>query len=349
MEKKVNYIPAVRSRIEKKVGIYCRVSTNDMQQLNSLTAQISGLTRLVATVDTWRLVDVYIDIASSKSKSLRKDFARMVEDSKQKKINIVITKSLSRFGRDTVDTLEALKILGESDVRVIFEQENLDSAETDNQLMISIVQALAQAENESRSENIKWGIKKKVEYGTSKLADRKCYGYDSDENGKLIVNEEQATIVQKIFNLYLGGKSVTGILKELENLGIKSPTGKDKWNKRTVELTLTKRKYIGEAELLKSDENSTYYLISDNNPAIISKEVFEAVQKRKTQRSNVTVDEEGTKHRSANKYSSKKKQSDNYLHLCIINDLLLCASRVIYSTTKRRKVGIMYDVLKAKC
>lgn len=291
MEKKVNYIPAVRSRIEKKVGIYCRVSTNDMQQLNSLTAQISGLTRLVATVDTWRLVDVYIDIASSKSKSLRKDFARMVEDSKQKKINIVITKSLSRFGRDTVDTLEALKILGESDVRVIFEQENLDSAETDNQLMISIVEALAQAENESRSENIKWGIKKKVEQGTSKLADRKCYGYDNDESGKLIVNEEQATIVQKIFNLYLGGKSVTGILKELENLGIKSPTGKDKWNKRTVELTLTKRKYIGEAELLKSDENSTYYLISDNNPAIISKEVFNAVQKRKIQRSNITVDD----------------------------------------------------------
>lgn len=307
MEKKVNYIPAVRSRIEKKVGIYCRVSTNDMQQLNSLTAQISGLTRLVATVDTWRLVDVYIDIASGKSKSPRKDFARMVEDGRQKKINVVITKSLSRFGRDTVDTLEALKILGESDVRVIFEQENLDSAETDNQLMISIVEALAQAENESRSENIKWGIKKKVEQGTSKLSDRKCYGYDSDENGKLVVNEEQAAVVQRIFNLYLGGKSVSGILKELENLGIKSPTGKDKWNKRTVELTLTKRKYIGEAELLKSDENSTYYLISDNNPAIISKEVFEAVQKRKTQRSNVTVDEEGTKHRSANKYSSKKK------------------------------------------
>ncbi|MEG1502489.1 MAG: recombinase family protein [Synergistaceae bacterium] len=235
--------------------------------MNSLTAQISGLTRLVATVDTWRLVDVYIDIASSKSKSLRKDFARMVEDNKQKKINIVITKSLSRFGRDTVDTLEALKILRESDVRVIFEQENLDSSETDSQLMISIVEALAQAENESRSENIKWGIKKKVEQGTSKLADRKCYGYDNDESGKLIVNEEQVAVVQKIFNLYLGGKSVTGILKELENLGIKSLTGKDKWNKRTVELTLTKRKYIGEAELLKSDENSTYYLVSDNNPA----------------------------------------------------------------------------------
>ncbi|WP_278549752.1 recombinase family protein [Cloacibacillus evryensis] len=307
MEKRVNYIPAVRSKIEKKVGIYCRVSANDMEQLNSLTAQISALTGHVATVDTWRLVDVYIDIASGKSKSPRKDFARMIEDSKQKKINIVITKSLSQFGRDTVDTLEALKVLRESDVRVIFEQENLDSYETDNQLMISIVEALAQAENESRSENIKWGIKKKVEYGTSKLADRKCYGYDNDESGKLIVNEEQVAVVQKIFNLYLGGKSVTGILKELENLGIKSPTGKDKWNKRTVELMLIKRKYIGEAELLKSDGNSTYYLVSDNNPAIISKEVFDAVQKRKTQRSNVTVDENGTKHRSSNKYSSKTK------------------------------------------
>lgn len=307
MEKRVNYIPAVRSKIEKKVGIYCRVSANDMEQLNSLTAQISALTGHVATVDTWRLVDVYIDIASGKSKSPRKDFARMIEDGKKNKINIVITKSLSRFGRDTVDTLEALKVLRESDVRVIFELENLDSAEADSQLMISIVEALAQAENESRSENIKWGIKQKVEQGTSKLADRKCYGYDNDENGKLIVNDEQASVVQKIFNFYLGGKSINGILKTLENLGIKSPTGKDKWNKRTVELMLIKRKYIGEAELLKSDGNSTYYLVSDNNPAIISKEVFDAVQKRKTQRSNVTVDEDGTKHRSANKYSSKKK------------------------------------------
>ena len=107
MEKRVNYIPAVRSKIEKKVGIYCRVSANDMEQLNSLTAQISALTGHVATVDTWRLVDVYIDIASGKSKSPRKDFARMIEDGKKNKINIVITKSLSRFGRDTVDTLEA--------------------------------------------------------------------------------------------------------------------------------------------------------------------------------------------------------------------------------------------------
>lgn len=148
MEKRVNYIPAVRSKIEKKVGIYCRVSTNDMEQLNSLTAQISGLTRLVATVDTWRLVDVYIDIASSKSKSPRKDFARMIEDGRQKKINIVITKSLSRFGRDTVDTLEALKVLRESDVRVIFEQENLDSSE-------EVVHHINGNKSDNRPENLK--------------------------------------------------------------------------------------------------------------------------------------------------------------------------------------------------
>ena len=115
-----------------------------------------------------------------------------------RKIEIVITKNISRFGRDTVEILDALNQLKALGVRVIFEQEELDTANTDSDLMISIIESLAQAENESRSENIKWGIKKKVEQGTSKLADRKCYGYDSDESGKLVINEEQAAVVRKI-------------------------------------------------------------------------------------------------------------------------------------------------------
>lgn len=226
MEKKVNYIPAVRSFRQKKVGIYCRVSINDTEQLNSLTNQISALTRLVSTVDEWKLVDCYVDIASAKKKSPRTNFQRMLDDCKNNKLDIVIIKSVSRFGRDTVDTLEALKVLRESAVRVIFEQENLDSSETDNQLMISIIESLAQAENEARSDNIKWGIRQRAAQGTSKLYDRKCYGYDHDENSKLIINEEQATVVRKIFNWYLGGLSINGIIKELEKKNINSPTGK---------------------------------------------------------------------------------------------------------------------------
>ena len=169
MDKKVNYIPAVRSFRNKKVGIYCRVSTNDMEQLNSLTNQISTLTRLVSTVDEWKLVDCYVDIASAKKKSPRANFQRMIDDCKNKQLDIVITKSVSRFGRDTVDTLEALKILRESDVRVIFEQENMDTKDVESSLMISVIESLAQAENESRIDNIKWGIKNRAASGKSKL------------------------------------------------------------------------------------------------------------------------------------------------------------------------------------
>lgn len=199
MEKKVNYIPAARSLRQKKVGIYCRVSTNDMEQLNSLTNQISALTRLVSTVDEWKLMDCYVDIASAKKKSLRVNFQRMLDDCKSKKLDIVIIKSVSRFGRDTVDTLQALKVMKECGVRVIFEQENLDTKDVESSLMISIIESLAQAENESRSDNIKWGIRQRAAQGISKLYDRKCYGYDHDEDGKLIINEEQATVVRKIF------------------------------------------------------------------------------------------------------------------------------------------------------
>lgn len=195
MEKKVNYIPAARPLRHKKVGIYCRVSTNDMEQLNSLTNQISAFTRLVSSVDECKLVDCYIDIASAKGKSPRSNFERMLDDCKSKKLDIVITKSVSRFGRDTVDTLQALNVMKEFGVRVIFEQESLDTKDVESSLMISIIESLAQAENESRSDNIKWGMRQRAAQGTSKLYDRKCYGYEHDENGKLIINEEQAVVV----------------------------------------------------------------------------------------------------------------------------------------------------------
>ena len=175
--KTIHYIPPLPPKREKRVGIYCRVSTNSADQLKSLTAQVSALTRLTAANPKWLLVDVYIDIASSKTGSSRKEFTRMLQDCKSRDIEIIITKSISRFGRDTVEILDALNQLKVLGVRVIFEQEVLDTADTDNDLMISIIEAIAQAENESRSDNIKWGIKQRAAQGTSKLYNRKCYGY----------------------------------------------------------------------------------------------------------------------------------------------------------------------------
>lgn len=248
---RIHYIPPIPKR-EAKVGIYCRVSTNSVEQLQSLIAQVSHLTKLTAAMSQWLLADVYIDIATSKTGSSRKEFNRMLEDGKAHKLNIILTKSISRFGRDTVEILEALNQLKQLGVRVIFEQEELDTAKTDSDLMITIIESLAQAENESRSDNIRMGIKYRAAAGTSKLYDRKCYGYKHDENGKLIIDEETAKNVKLIFDLYLGGKSILGIIKELEKRKLLSPTGKEKWCKRTIDVMLSNENYIGDALLQKT-------------------------------------------------------------------------------------------------
>lgn len=302
---KVHYIPANPPKREKRVGIYCRVSTNSMEQLQSLTVQVSHLTRVTATVPQWLLSDVYMDIATSKTGSSRKEFNRMLEDCKSHKLEIVITKDVSRFGRDTVEVLDAFNQLKALGVRVIFEGNSLDTANTDSDLMVAVMESIAQAENESRSENIKWGIKQRAASGTSKLYDRKCYGYKHDQDGHLVIDEEIAKNVKLIFDLYLRGQSVIGIIKELEKRKILSPTGKVKWCNRTIDVMLSNEKYTGDVELLKSGKSEVHYLASGNNPAIISKEVFEAVQIEKKRRSNVVRDENGSQ-RKSKKYSSKK-------------------------------------------
>ncbi|WP_256381693.1 recombinase family protein [Sporosarcina sp. HYO08] len=291
---------------EKRVGIYCRVSSNSVEQLNSLTAQVSALTRLTASTPNWLLVDTYIDIASGKAKSNRKSFQRLIKDCESKDLEIVITKNISRFGRDTVEVLEGLNKLRELGVRVIFEQEGLDTADTDSALMISIIESIAQAENESRSENIKWGYKRHAAQGTSKLYNRKCYGYENDEEGLLVIKDDEARNVRLIFELYLRGASIIGVKRELEKRGIKTPTGKEKWSNRTIDVMLSNEKYIGVVRLLNAGEHQEHYVSENNHPAIISKEQFEAVQVEKKKRSNVVKTESGQQ-RKNKKYSSKKR------------------------------------------
>ena len=134
---------------------------------------------------------------------------------------------------------------------------------------------------------------------------RKCYGYDKDKNGNLVINEEQAEVVKLIFDLYLGGKSVLGIVKGLKDRNIKSPTDKDNWSKRSVEEMLSNEKYIGISVVNVGGEEGQIYKLNNSHLVIISKEIFDTVQKEKQTRSNVIVDENGT-HRSNKKYSSKK-------------------------------------------
>jgi len=276
-----------------------------MEQLDSLKAQISGLTKFVSKHNNWKLVDIHIDIASSKKGSVRPAFNQMIEECKAGLTDIVVVKNISRLGRDTVEVLDAINSLREAQVRIIFKQEELDTATVGSSLLISTIEVCTQAESESRSANIKWGIKQRAKNGSLGFYRRKCYGYDKNENGDLVINETEAEIVKLIFDLYLSGKSILGIVKELQNRNIKSPTGKDNWPKRSVEEILNNEKYIGVAVVNVGGEEGQIYKLNNSHPAIISKETFDAVQEEKSRRSNVENIENGLKRKST-KYSSKK-------------------------------------------
>ena len=302
---KVRVIPANTNEPMKHVVIYARVSSNTMDQLESLKAQISGLTKFVSGHNNWKLVDIHIDIASSKKGAVRPAFHKMIEECKAGLTDIVVVKNISRLGRDTVEVLDAINTLRESQVRIIFKQEELDTLTVGSSLLISTIEACTQAENETRSANIKWGIKQRDSNGSLGFYRRKCYGYDKDENGDLVINEEQAEVVKQIFDLYLSGKSILAIVKELKERCIKSPTGKENWPKRSIEEMLSNEKYIGVSVVNVGGEEGQIYTLNNSHPAIISKEMFDAVQEEKHKRSNVIVNENGT-HRSNKKYSSKK-------------------------------------------
>ncbi len=159
------------------VGIYARVSTSHKAQIDSLAAQVSGLTRLAAAHRTWFVSDVFIDVASAKTGTTRSEFNRMIKECERGNIDIVLTKSLSRFRRDAKEGLEAIRKIRAAGKRIIFEKDKIDTETVKDELLISIIEACDQAENDWRSENIRLGLKYRAEDGTSGLYNRACYGY----------------------------------------------------------------------------------------------------------------------------------------------------------------------------
>lgn len=239
----------------------------------------------------------------------------MLDDVANKKIDLILTKSISRFGRNTLDTLTAMRAIREADGMVYFDEEHIYSS-VDNDLIATLFSAVAEAHSKDKSDSIRWGIDKRIRDGTSKFYNRTCYGYNQDEAGKLVINEAEAENVRLIFQLYLEGYSYIGIQKELLARSIPSPKGKEKWATRTIEKLLKNEKYTGRVILYKTIrsgfpgktiENRGYrtkYMASENNPQIISDEDFEKVQREMEQRSNRVVAEDGSVRRAARRYTS---------------------------------------------
>lgn len=304
MKRHIEYIPA-RPKPLKRVGIYCRVSSSKPEQLKSLSNQISGLTRWAASIKTFRVVDIYVDIHSGKAGSNRPEIKRLIDDCKNKLLDVVLFRDISRLGRDTVETIESFRAIRNSGVRVIFDENNLDTQEDSSEFILSILESLYQADNESRSQNIKMGMQQRAMARTSGFFNRKCYGYKKDEKGELIPHPEEAKVVQKIFEWYLEGESIIGILKLLEKYSILSPRGKAVWPKRTVDEMLSNEKYRGDSLLKHAAPSGDHIMIEDNHQAIISREKFQAVQEEKAKRSNLIRNGNEIK-RAGKKYSSKK-------------------------------------------
>ena len=305
----------------KKIGIYCRVSSKTDAQLNSLAQQASFFVQMVSKRTDWQLADIYIDIRSGERSDNRSEFQRMLDDCQDGKLDIILTKSISRFGRNTEESLQALRLLKAYNVTIIFDVENLSTASTDSELIVSILSAYAEAENDNRRQNQYWSIVKRLKDGSSTLYNRSCYGYTKNDFGELVISPKEASVVQDIFQLYLSGFSIIGIQKELERRGVPSPSGKDKWCKRTLDTMLSNEKYMGNAIIFKTyteknvriinaDNSHEKYLVTDNHPPIISPEMFSAVQEEKKRRSNVEKSDGGTQRKST-KYSSKQTTVKN--------------------------------------
>lgn len=295
---------------------YCRVSTAMERQLFSLENQREYYERYINSLPDCVFSGLYMDIASGVSRKKRTQFNKMIRDCHKGKIDIIFTKSVSRFARNTVDFITVVRDLKARGIDVYFENERILLSNERSELIMTFFAAHMQAESESRSSSIKWSLKAGFKDGSSKLANRICYGYTHDGTGKLVIDPDEAETVRSIFQLYLDGCSLSGIVKELHNRGILSPTGKESWTPAAVDKLLSNEKYTGNVLLQKTyvpnvlkqsqakNEVLDKYLYENNHIAIIDSETFSAVQEEKKRRSNKTVNEKGKSQRKSTRYTS---------------------------------------------
>ena len=302
MAKSVITIPATKSKYtatplsckkKRKVAAYARVSTDHEEQQRSYEAQVDYYTTYIQGRDDWEFVSVYADEGITGCNTKKRDgFNSMVEDALAGKIDLIITKSVSRFARNTVDSLTTIRKLKEHGTECYFEKENIWTFDGKGELLLTIMSSLAQEESRSISENCTWGQRKRFQDGKVTVPFGRFLGYDRGEDGNLVLNEDEAQIIRRIYGLFLQGRSPYAIAKVLTSEGIPTPGKKKTWSASTVKSILTNEKYKGDALLqkvytedfltkkkIKNDGQVPQYYVENNHPAIIEPGVFDRVQK----------------------------------------------------------------------
>jgi DNA invertase Pin-like site-specific DNA recombinase len=277
---------------KRRVAAYARVSTDDAEQLTSYEAQVDFYTKHIKANPDWEFVEVYADEGITGTSTLRrKQFNRMVEDALSGKIDLILTKSISRFARNTVDTLTTVRKLKEKDVEIYFEKENIYTLDSKGELLITIMSSLAQEESRSISENVTWGQRKRMQDGKVTMAYKHFLGYRKGADGKPEIVEEEAKTIRLIYAQFLEGRTFREIAAYLTEQGILSPAGKSVWNWGTLRSILQNEKYAGNAVLQKhftvdfltkkqkvNEGEVPQYYVENSHPAIISPSTFERVQ-----------------------------------------------------------------------
>lgn len=304
MAKKVTTIPATITKFSqtpinrvtrRRVAAYARVSTEQEEQQTSYEAQIDYYTNYISGRDDWEFAGMYSDegISATNTKK-RVGFQTMVKDALAGKIDLIVTKSVSRFARNTVDSLTTVRQLKEKGVEIYFEKENIWTLDSKGELLITIMSSLAQEESRSISENVVWGQRKRFADGKVTVPFKRFLGYDMGEDRNLVVNPEQAKLVKRIYGMFLQGKAPHTIARILtEEAETLTPAGKQKWNPSTIKSILTNEKYKGDALLQKSytvdfltkekkanEGEIPQYYVKGNHEAIIQPEIFDMVQKQ---------------------------------------------------------------------
>ena len=302
-----------------RVAPYCRVSTGSEEQLTSFTAQMDYYTQRINDTEGWTMVRMYADkgITGTSAKK-RPEFLKMIRDAEKGKIDLVITKSVSRFTRNTLDGLEYVRRLKRCGVGVYFEKENTNTLNMSNEMILTFMMSQAQSESESLSTNVKWGFRKRFQDGVVYYHYDSFLGYREGPDGQPEIDPDQAPVVRRIFARYLMGHSVGQICRDLMADGVPTARGGEKWCDTTVRNILQNEKYIGDALLqktfsadlfddrqqIKNEGQLPKYYVHDCHPAIIDRDTFQRVQEEIARRSSLRKTSSKTKTEQG-KYSSK--------------------------------------------
>ena len=352
VSKNVTVIPARKhtrkSKDEEKpklrVAAYCRVSTDSEEQASSYDTQIEHYTAYIQGHPDWVLAGIYADdgITGTSTKK-REEFNRMIDECMAGNIDMIITKSISRFARNTLDCLKYIRQLKDKNIPVYFEKENINTMDSKGEVMLTIMASLAQQESQSLSQNVKLGLQYRYQQGEIQINCARFLGYTKDENKKLVIVPEEAEVVKRIYREYLEGASMLKIARGLEADGIRNGAGNKRWHTSNINHILRNEKYIGDALLqktytvdfltkkrVKNNGIVPQYYVENNHEPIIPREIFMQAQ------------EEQVRRRIVHKSPSGKNRTFSSIH-CFSN-MIICGecgevfSRVHWNNRGKKSV-----------